>query len=276
MLRLFSPAKVNLFLKVNGRRADGYHDLTTVFQSLDFGDYVSFSSDSRLTLIAPASVPQGQDNLAWRAADLFFAAAQKVPRMQLKLEKNIPVQAGLGGGSSNAATVLRGLNALHGLPLSPKRMHQLAAELGSDVPFFLRGGTAWGRGRGDELTTLPDLPEFWVRLVQPDFGLSTAEVYRSWQGVSGACLRDAEAALCELDLDKLMYNDLERPAFALRPALAALKQRLIADGADAALLSGSGSVVFGVYAQKPLSIPVIGGGFTEWLVRTLPAYDIIE
>ena len=275
-MRLFSPAKINLFLTVNGRHADGYHDLTTVFQSLDFGDYVSFSPDSKLTLIAAASLPQGQDNLAWRAADAFYDAVRKVPRIEITLEKNIPVEAGLGGGSSNAATVLRGLNALHGSPLSPQRMHRLASELGSDVPFFLRGGTAWGRGRGDELTSLPDLPEFWVRLVQPDFGLSTAEVYRNWQGVSGVCLRDAEVALRELNLGKLLHNDLELPALALRPELAALKQRLIADGADAALLSGSGSVVFGAYAQKPVSTPAIGDGFTEWLVRTLPAYDIIE
>ncbi|HSL93241.1 MAG TPA: 4-(cytidine 5'-diphospho)-2-C-methyl-D-erythritol kinase [Bacillota bacterium] len=277
MLRLFSPAKVNLYLKVHHRRPDGYHELTTVLQTVDFGDFVSLAPADRLRLSAPPYLPQGADNLAWRAAEAFYGALRRIPRVQITLEKHIPVQAGLGGGSSNAATVLRGLNAMHGFPLNVPTLGELAAGLGSDVAFFLHGGTALATGRGEKVHPLPDLLPFYVRIIKPPFGLSTAEVYALWSGTGAPLAHDSVLAMLrDFDPKSLLQNDLEQPAFALRPELMRLKDRLVTEGAEAALLSGSGSAVFGVYRHKPIRRPSQVNGSTEWLVRTLPAYDIIE
>ena len=277
MLRLFSPAKVNLFLKIHHRRPDGYHELTTVMQTVDFGDYVSLVAADRLRLTAPPEVPPGSDNLVWRAAEAYYGALGRIPRVHITLQKNIPVQAGLGGGSSNAATVLRGLNAMHGFALQAQTLAELAAGLGSDVAFFLHGGTALATGRGEKVSPLPDLPPFYVRIVKPAFGLSTREVYALWSnGGMEAARQDLMSLLADFDLKGLLHNDLEQPAFALHPELMRLKERLVAEGAEAALLSGSGSAVFGVYRQKPIRRPAQLNGAEEWLVRTLPAFDIVE
>lgn len=277
MLRLFSPAKVNLYLKIHHRRHDGYHELTTLLQAVDFGDFVTFATADRLRLTAPPDLPQGAGNLAWRAAQAYFAALGRIPRVHITLEKQIPVQAGLGGGSSNAATVLRGLNAMHNFALSTATLSRLAAGLGSDVAFFLRGGTALATGRGEIVRPLPDLPPFHIRIVKPPFGLSTADVYARWTGPQTPADRVEVLALTGgFDLARLLYNDLEQPAFALRPELMSLKGRLVAEGAEAALLCGSGSAVFGVYRQKPLWRPAETERGREWLVGTLPAYDTIE
>lgn len=274
MLRLFSPAKVNLYLKIHHRRTDGYHELTTLLQTVDLGDYVTLESAARLGLTAPEYLPQGAGNLAWRAAEAYYAALGRIPRVHITLEKNVPTQAGLGGGSSNAAVVLRGLNAMHGFALNAATLHQLAAELGSDVAFFLRGGTALATGRGEIVRPLPDLPPFFVRIIKPPFGLSTAEVYALWSGAVSPVDQGSVLDLLEdFDLRRLLHNDLEQSAFALRPELIRIKERLVAEGAEAALLSGSGSAVFGVYRTKPIRRPSEINGGREWLVATLPAYD---
>ncbi|HSL92981.1 MAG TPA: 4-(cytidine 5'-diphospho)-2-C-methyl-D-erythritol kinase [Bacillota bacterium] len=276
MLRLFSPAKVNLYLRIHHRRPDGYHELTTVLQTVNFGDFVRFASADRLRLTAPADLPQGGGNLAWRAAEAFYTVLGRIPRVHITLEKNIPAQAGLGGGSSNAATVLRGLNAMHGFALSAATLSELAAGLGSDVAFFLHGGTALATGRGEIVRPLPDLPPFYIRIIKPAFGLSTPDVYALWSGGAPMDYEAVLALLDDFDPRRLLHNDLEQPAFALRPELTAFKDRLMSEGAEAALLSGSGSAVFGVYRQEPIRRPLQVDGAQEWLARTLPAYDIIE
>lgn len=273
MLKLLSPAKVNLFLAVQGRRQDGFHELLTVFQTLDFGDYISFRPHCELALKVPESIPGGSGNLAWRAAALFYEAATLPPAVEITIEKHIPVAAGLGGGSSNAATVLRGLNSLNGNPLDEVSLLYLARRLGSDVPFFLRGGTALGRGRGDRITQLPDLPSFYVRLLRPPFGLGTGDVFSRWQGPSTADWMKASRSLGGFNLPELLHNDLEEPAFAMRPRLRALRDLITREGAVAALLSGSGSVLYGVYHDKP-TLPPPPPGCEQWLARTLPAYDL--
>jgi 4-diphosphocytidyl-2-C-methyl-D-erythritol kinase len=271
--RVYSPAKINLFLKVLGKRSDGYHGLITLFQTINLGDYLCFSLTKEVLCVdAPAQLPTGPENLVFRAALYFYERAGIKPGVRIVLEKNIPVAAGLGGGSSNAATTLAALNRLYHYPLTGEVLMELARKIGSDVPFFLGGGTALGEGRGDEVRWLADLPCFWVRVVKPPFGLSTATVYAHWEGDSRADWVKASAALKTGDYAQVLANDLEAAAFGIFPELKAIKERLMASGARAALLSGSGSCVFGIYYEQPKGDIALPEGYAQWTVSTLPYY----
>jgi 4-diphosphocytidyl-2-C-methyl-D-erythritol kinase len=260
-VRLLSPAKVNLRLEVLGKRADGYHEVDTVLQSIDLCDEITISlSDNNLRLHAPAHLPSGEGNLCYQAAQAFFARLGRVPRATLWLTKRIPVQAGLGGGSSNAAAVLLGLNQLHRHPLSTKELGFLAAGLGSDVPFFLTGGTARARGRGEQIEALPDAGQWWLRIVKPYRGLSTAEVYAAWRPHTGP--RDIVGG-------DAYFNDLEPAARELLPPLVDIYDMLSSDGAERVLLCGSGSAVCGFYPSPPTGTLSLGDGYCEFIARTL-------
>lgn len=237
-------AKVNLSLVVRGRRPDGYHELDTVFQAVSLADRLTFEESSALTLeVDDPSVPAGPENLVLRAARALADAAGVKARAAVTLEKRIPAGGGLGGGSSDAAVALLGLSALWGLELPPATLARIGAALGSDVPFFLHGGTARGTGRGEAIEPLPDLPPRGVVLVMPPFPVATPEVFRrlgapEWDGTAAPELAGRP--------DR---NDLEGAAEGLFPALRRVREALAAAGASQARLSGSGSTVFGLFAD---------------------------
>jgi len=268
-MRTFSSfAKLNLHLAVVGRRGDGFHELLTLFQTIDLADRLRIGPRRRPGIelsVHGGGIPADSRNLAWRAAEGFFAAFPEAPfaGVRIELEKGIPAGAGLGGGSSDAATVLLALAGLAELDTRragiATRLHALAEALGADVPFFLVGGTAVGRGRGDRLEALPDLLRplsggRTLMLAIPPFPLSTAEVFARCS-VSGepADLPVGVAALAAgapVSLENLIgRNDLEAPAFAVRPALGALYTALVDSGAERVRMSGSGSTIFALYAD---------------------------
>lgn len=237
-------AKVNRSLVVLGRRPDGFHELDTVFQAVGLSDRLTFETSEGLSLeVDDPSIPSGGENLVLRAARALAASAGVPARAAITLEKRIPSGGGLGGGSSDAAVALLGLSALWGLELPVGRLAEIGASLGSDVPFFLFGGTARGLGRGERIVPLPDFPPAGVVLVMPPFPVATPAVFGrlgapAWDGRSG---EEADAAGAP---DR---NDLESAAEALFPALREVREALASGGAVQARLSGSGSTVFGLF-----------------------------
>jgi 4-diphosphocytidyl-2-C-methyl-D-erythritol kinase len=276
-LRTFrSFAKLNLHLEVLRRRTDGYHELRTVFQVVDLCDLVriGWSAGAGVELeVSGADLPGDRRNLACRAAEAFLARfPERGARrgVRIELDKRVPVQGGLGGGSSNAATVLLGLAALAGLdaraPAVAAALEETARALGADVPFFLVGGAAVGEGRGDRLTALDDAAvrplargrALW--LATPGFGVSTREAFalavprtdaRPFPALSAA-LAGEPVALEDLIGD----NDLERPVFAARPELGALYTELVRSGARRVRMSGSGSTLFALYDDPAAARPI--------------------
>ena len=261
-------AKVNLGLRILDRRPDGFHELRTVYQTISLADRieVGFSPASRtsVTLHCSDSELETDDNLACRAARELLRRVGETGKVAIDLEKHIPHGAGLGGGSSDAAAVLTALEEL--LPVRPLAVtvHEAACALGSDVPFFLTGGRAVGAGRGEEVFPLPELPETWLVLLVPAAPVATAEAYRNLAAARGQTLtperkgfilssfsagfRVSENTVSAADAD--WANDFEQTVFDGLPALKSLKQRLLAAGAAKALLSGSGSALFGVFGGR--------------------------
>ena len=257
-VRILAPAKINLGLAVLGAREDGYHELRTIFQAVSLCDRVAVRvARSGVRVNCPALPDLGESNLAHRAARLFLEKTRERGGVRIDLEKRIPAGGGLGGGSSDAAAVLLGCCRLFGVVPEPGVLRDWAAALGSDVPFFLDGGAAIGSGRGEVLTPLAPFAGAVAALIHiPPAGLSTAAVYRS---LRSAALTGSERKLTILlacwqegDLRRfarMLFNDLEPPAFALAPGLAAVKEALYAAGAYGALLCGSGSSVFGLFGS---------------------------
>ncbi len=269
MLRL-CPAKVNLYLKVMGRRADGYHDLVTVMQPLTLADVLEVKvGEPGLSLQCDREdLPMGPGNLIWRAAEAFFAAVGKEPRGDFRLHKHIPVAAGLGGGSSDAAAVLLALNTLWGEPLDQAGLHRLGSVLGADVPFFLSPGPKVGRGIGTELTPLP-LPAYWYVLLNPGIAISTRWVYQSLDLERlrrvGAAWRDSWDGENPEDW---VANDLEIVTLGTHPVLGRLVRRLKELGARAAGMSGSGPTLFGLFPGREAALAAataLRPTFSGWL-----------
>ena len=250
------PAKVNLSLRVLGRREDGYHELETRFQAIDLWDRIEARADEGLTLVCEdPHVPQGPDNLVLRAAAVLRdLAPDRVPGAALRLTKRIPVQGGLGGGSSDAAGALLLCARLWGLALESESLQEAARSLGADVPFFLCGGTADGTGRGDRIRPAPYVGDLPILLGIPPFGLSTRDVFAAYaerltRRADDVSVRASSGANCRGDNDfSFMVNDLESVAFSIRPELRAFRDALLEAGALGALLCGSGSSVFGLFA----------------------------
>ncbi len=259
-----SPCKVNLLLNILGRRADGFHELETVLQPVAVADELSFargSSGVRLTCSDPA-LPVDAGNLVHRAATAFLSRAQIREGVVIHLEKRVPLAAGLGGGSSNAAHTLLGLNELFGQPLKPETVAELATALGSDVPFFLQDKPALATGRGEitrPLGPFPALRGVFILLIHPGFGISTPWAYRelarfpaALQGRPGRAQHlvqrlqsgDIASAVPEF------YNALEAPALEKYPVLRLYQEFLRQHGALAALMSGSGSTTFALTAGR--------------------------
>lgn len=257
VLELWAPAKVNLFLRVLAREEGGYHQVETLFQQVELSDrlQVERTDGAGVDLVVEgAELGPARENLAWRAAVLALEAAGARGGVRIRLEKQIPPGAGLGGGSSDGAAVLTGVNRLLGGPLSPARLLELASALGSDVPAFLSPSpTTLAWGRGGRLLPLHPLPPRPVLLALPPFPVSTPEAYRRLAAdragapPCGASLLDLVELSSWDGVERLAVNDFEAPVFAWHPLLGKLREGLARAGAAPALLSGSGSTVFGVF-----------------------------
>jgi 4-diphosphocytidyl-2-C-methyl-D-erythritol kinase len=261
VLRVFAPAKLNLGLEVHGRRPDGYHEIETLFQALDWGDRLEFSKaplDSGLRLsIQGLPLEDGPANSLRRAHALLAAARPgAMGGTRVRLDKRIPLGAGLGGGSSDAAAVLVGLNRLWTLGLDDAELAALALELGSDVPFFLRGGTAIGRGRGERLEALPPLRKGAFLLVNPGFAIATVWAYEHLRlGLTGnpyrISLEQVKVYLSRFPAPGMVLrNRLEDVVYPAYPVLFEIVKALEGAGAVQALMSGSGATIFGTFPDR--------------------------
>jgi 4-diphosphocytidyl-2-C-methyl-D-erythritol kinase len=245
--RVLCPAKVNLYLRVVGRRPDGYHELVTVMQPLTLADelIVSLGGDGIRLECSAQGLPCGEENLVWRAAERFLAETGQKQGVFLSLRKRIPVAAGLGGGSSDAAGTLLALNDLSDGGLKPDRLHALAGLLGADVPFFLKRQPAVGRGIGTRLTPL-NLPPYWYILFNPGVPLSTRWVYENLD-LSALPGAPAIEAWDPEHPETWVCNDLGGVALTRFPELAALLDEVRAAGAVSQGISGSGPTLFGLF-----------------------------
>lgn len=254
MITKVSPAKVNLQLRVLGKRADGYHDILSLMQRITLADEMSFApTEGEIRLRCPDSpLPEDEGNIVYRAARLFLSKVAQPGGVEITLRKRIPIAAGLGGGSSNAATTLLALNELSPTPLDRRELMMLAAGLGADVPFFIFGRTAWATGIGEQLTEAPPLPPLWLVLLNPGFAVSTKRVYESLNfGLTKDGLSYSIPRFYTVDdVIRGLTNDLERVTLELHPELGHLKHLLLSNGALGALMSGSGPTVFGLFADE--------------------------
>jgi len=280
-LILQPSAKINLTLQVGPRRPDGYHDLRTLLQSITLHDTVTLSARNGpfgLVCRTPG-VPSDRTNLAWRAAEALWAAMGRAgePRdAHIKLEKVIPSQAGLGGGSADAAAALVGLNTLWGARKSRRDLMRLAAGLGSDVPFFLQGGTALGLGRGQELYPVDDVERKGVVIIKPSFGVSTADAY-GWLDTDRAASpgtdpgevtgRTRPAVEVGWPIGPVrLSNDLMAPVARRHPVIREMIEACLSLGAEGAQMSGSGSAVFGLFPEAAASRAARELRRPDWLV----------
>ena len=251
-LELRSPAKINLCLHVLGRRENGYHELAMAMQRVDLCDLIRIrlvEAPGVQVVCAGVELGAGEENIAARAARLILGESQSACGVRIEIVKRIPVAAGLGGGSSNAATVLVGLDRLLVLNLGRKRLLTFAAQLGADVPFFIFAEPAWATGIGTQLEKLPDLPAVAYLLVNPKVAVSTAWVYQSLRLTKGGELASLPrfSVATKAELCAALHNDLERVTLERYPLLAEIKQLLLDQGAIGSLMSGSGATVFGVF-----------------------------
>lgn len=250
-----SPAKINLFLKVVGKRANGYHELTSLIARISLFDTVALAFDQPTITVhcSHPKVPEGRSNLAYQAAWLFFDALSRREGAAIFIEKVIPVAAGLGGGSSNAASVLMGLNQHHGFPFSNRELMDVGLKVGADVPFFILRHTAIARGIGGDLEVFEGMPQLSAVLVSPRFEVSTAWVYSKLNLRLTNCeensnvLRFPEASS---KIKGFLCNDLEQVAVQKFSEIKSIKEALLDLGAEGALMSGSGPSVFGLF-QSP-------------------------
>jgi 4-diphosphocytidyl-2-C-methyl-D-erythritol kinase len=277
-LELTACAKINLALEVLNRRPDGYHEIATVMQTVDLADRLVLEEADELTVRTSApGVPTDERNLAYRAAATLREAAGLERGVRIALDKRIPVGAGLGGGSTDAAAVLAGLNRLWGLRWPVARLQELAVGLGMDVPFFLRGGAALATGRGERLAPI-DSAALALVLVNPRFALSTAEVYGRVTPAmysDGSLARRMAKALAGRRPGRVaagLHNGLEPAVRAAHPAIGQMQAALLAAGALGAAMSGSGPTVFGVARSwehaRQIRGRVVRGAWECWAVRT--------
>lgn len=296
-----SFAKVNLTLDVLGKRPDGYHAIESVMQTIGLRDNISLSLGGapgiRLTCDMDG-IPTDARNLAHQAASAVIEASGVSPGVEIAIEKQIPVEAGLGGGSSNAAAVMRGLGLLVGL--SEVDVFGLAAQVGSDVPFFMVGGTAHVSGRGEYVHALPDVSEMWIVVVKPPFGISTPWAYRrldeirtaGGQATAGSERVTVSQRVVEYirsgspvsGLHSLVSNDLEPVAMEQHPEIAQMGDALRESGARAALMCGSGSAAFGLFddesqarrAASDLSAELDASGSAVFVTRTIGREEALD
>lgn len=250
-------AKINLLLSVGAKREDGYHELESVMQSISLFDQMSFARTQSGTIQLQCSrpyIPCDARNLAVRAASVFFAhTGISCDGLQIDLQKNIPVGAGLGGGSSDAAATLRALNQLYDTHLTAMELESIASGIGADVAFCVRGGARLARGIGERLSPAPALPNIPVLLVKPAFPVSTPKAYAAFDAYEPQQAPDTAAMLNALKsgsvqkICSLLGNSLEAPVCAMHPQILEIKSALMDNGAQGALMSGAGSTVFALF-----------------------------
>ena len=251
-MELLAPAKVNLHLEVLGKRPDGYHEIQTLMHRVDLCDEMAISLEGEgIKLVADGEgIPEGRENLACRAAQVFFEELGIQKGLKIRLKKRIPIAAGLGGGSSDAATVMMGLNDLLETGWAQDRLMALGAKIGADVPFFIFQKPALAGGIGAKLAPV-GLPEpIWFLMLIPPFPISTAWAYGTYdrlsnQGKEPVPLKDSYADIAEIL--PILRNDLEAAAFWMFPQIKRMKEELLAKGAQGALMTGSGPVTYGIF-----------------------------
>ena len=278
-------AKLNLILKIVGRRSDGYHDLVSLFQRIDLFDRLTFlPQKSGVTLVTDKKeLPGDASNLVFRAAELILKASGIREGISITLEKNIPVGAGLGGGSSDAASALIAIDRIFQLNRSPDELSAYGAKIGSDVPFFCRQTpAAWVTGRGDRVEATSPLLEGWYLLVFPRFSVSTKEAYQAWDRAKFGVKKELTKKLVHTTISGFpsgnwhaqagaLENDFERVVFPLYPVLKEIQEYLSRRGAETARLSGSGSTIFGLFLKESAAREArtaIEKDFPELWVRT--------
>ena len=277
MLQLKAPAKINWFLSVLGKRHDGYHDISSLVQCIDLYDVLLFEHSDTLELISDIPDLPAEKNLVSRAARIMIEIAGGRRGVKITLTKNIPLAAGLGGGSSDAASTLVGLDRLWGMGLGPERLRDIGASIGSDVPFFIVNTYALMEGRGERIHPLQGASEMTLLLVNPRIPVSTAWAYEACQNRLTKNPVDIKLfcqTLARKDFDalnSLLVNDLEMAVIAAHPEIGRIKESLYRAGASASAMSGSGSTVFGVFRSAEEALTASGhmGGYWCRVVRTL-------
>jgi 4-diphosphocytidyl-2-C-methyl-D-erythritol kinase len=263
-VKIRAPAKINMRLRVIGKRADGYHLLDTILLPVSLYDEIDISkvrpidgktaSQNRITVSCnDPLVPAGRKNLAYQAALLILGDARASAPVHIRIHKRIPLGAGLGGGSTDAAATLVGLNRLLRLGYTSKRLEQMSLALGADVPFFVKAVPARARGIGERLSPLRAVPRLWLIILYPNFPVSTAWVYRNLPSKLTKAIANTSIDLSlgsPANLNKLLVNDLETVTMGRYPRIGLLKEELARQGAVGTLMSGSGSSVFGIFPSR--------------------------
>ncbi len=257
-MKILSPAKINLFLQVTGKRPDGFHELFSLMCCLDLFDIISIQFGGKKIEIESSSlqIPLDETNIAHKAASLFFKTLKTAAGLNIRIEKSIPVAAGLGGGSSNAAGVLSGLNRYYGFPFSREDLVAMGLRLGADVPFFLFQKPAFASGVGEKLEPYPGPLPYHVLLLHPDIEVSTGEVYRNLNLRLTKCKKKITKPSLKqrgFNAARHLCNDLETVTISKYPVIESLKKQLLAHGALGALMSGSGPTVFGLFSDPRLA-----------------------
>lgn len=283
MIHTVAPAKVNLTLEVLGKRDDGYHEVRTVLQTIDLHDELSFEEAAGFDLDVKGAYSPTADDLVIRAASL-FAVERNVSGVSVKLDKRVPVAVGLGGGSSDAAAALRAMSKLFGA--SDEQLIMLAAGIGSDVTFFLRGGTALAEGRGERVTPLPDAREAWLVLVVPALAMAdkTRTMYAALttEDFSDGARTAALAAAIgrgEAVEDGMLCNAFERAAYEMFAGLGGFRDWMLEAGARSVHLSGAGPALFALASGEPEARAIRARmnrarrGEKVYMVRTIPASE---
>ena len=244
-----SNAKINLALRITGRRADGYHTISTLFQEIDFHDKIYFKEANQFSFTTNTSeLPTDSSNLCVAAYETIMSRRENKKPLKIHLEKNIPIGAGLGGGSSNAATVIRFLNTYWNIGLSYQEMKDMGKELGADVPFFIKGGTQIGEGIGEILKPVRIEPNFKILCIIPDFNISTIWAYKNFSLTNKKDKFNFDRLILGNKPNwKLFENQFEEIVTQSYPEISDMKRKLLGFGAEYAGLSGSGSTVIGVF-----------------------------
>lgn len=258
MMRIKSFAKINLGLEVLGKREDGFHEIRTLFQSIDFFDVLDFREIPENKIVLRGTdkhISWGEDNLIYRAALILKERAGLSRGIEIHVKKNIPAGGGLGGGSSNAAVTLYTLNRLWNIGFKQEELSRMGSSLGSDVSYFLRGGLCLGTGRGDQIHAKEDLPWCSCLLLLPDIFISTAEIYQKF-GISLTSKGKVSKISRFLDNRNIceLENDLEEAVFTLYPQIKARKNLINSLGAGLSAVSGTGAAVFGLFPERKKAV----------------------